>query len=485
MRNNHISHKKAHFIGIGGIGVSALVRYYLSRGWEVSGSDVNSSPLLRELKKEGVKVKIGHRKRNVSSSTDLVIYTQALPRDNPELKEARRQKIRTLTYPQALGRVTRDFTTIAIAGTHGKSTATALTALTLIEAKMDPTVIVGTKIPQLQGKNFRRGKSKYLVIEADEYKDAFLHYSPTAVLITNIDREHLDYFRDLNHIKRSFLKFISNLRPSNLTRFNLVRLRGGGILVLNKDSAPLFSLRNKIRIKIRIKFKPKIIWYSLREKALARKIKKHLKIPGEHNVSNALGVYKLARALGVREKDIFKAFSRYHGSWRRMEYRGRLAISDLRFAVPVYDDYAHHPTEIKATLAAFREKFPKAKIICVFQPHQRERLKKLFKEFTFAFDEANVLIILDIFKVRGRDPSTSSGQGGKFNSKKLAEAIERRKNGPRDTYLPKSSLLRDSITQNLLEFAIRDLRFASRGAVVVMMGAGDIVELTPRLVSRI
>src|SRR3989344_5145717 len=281
---------KVHLIGVGVIGVSALARYFLSQGWEVSGSDNTPSPLLQELKAEGVKIQIGHQKKNLNSETDLVIYTQATPSDNPELQEARKLRIRTLSYPKALGELTKEFTTITLAGTHGKSTTTALTALALLESKMDPTVIVGAKIPQLGGKNFRLGKSKYLVIEADEYKDAFLNYYPRAALITNLDREHLDYFKDLNHVKRSFRKFINNLDNN-------------GILVLNKDNTPLSSLGKQL--------KRKVIWYSLKEKVLAQKIKKHLRIYGEHNLSNALGVYKLAIALGIKEKDIFKAFSRY------------------------------------------------------------------------------------------------------------------------------------------------------------------------------
>ena len=462
---------KVHLIGVGGIGVSALARYFLSQGWEVSGSDNTPSPLLQELKAEGVKIQIGHQKKNLNSETDLVIYTQATPSDNPELQEARKLRIRTLSYPKALGELTKEFTTITLAGTHGKSTTTALTALALLESKMDPTVIVGAKIPQLGGKNFRLGKSKYLVIEADEYKDAFLNYYPRAALITNIDREHLDYFKDLNHIKRSFLKFIGNLGDN-------------GILVMNKDSSPLLSLRGRPHFAKATRGK-KIIWYSLKEKALAQKIKKHLRIPGEHNLSNALGVYKLARALGVKEKDILKAFSLYEGAWRRMEYRGNLKLSARGGSafdgkIPVYDDYAHHPTEIKATLSAFREKFPKMRIICVFQPHQAGRLKKLFKEFTTAFDEADALILLDIFKVKGREKIGVKSE--EIGSRKLAEAIRKRKGAPEKTiYLPKANSLRNSIIRNLFEIKNSKLKIHRPKAVIVMMGAGDIVNLTPRL----
>ena len=467
---------KVHLIGVGGIGVSALARYFLSQGWEVSGSDGSPSPLLRELKGEGAKIKIGHHKSNLDPKTDLVIYTQATLRDNPELREAKRLKVRTLSYPKALGELTKRFTTIALAGTHGKSTATALTALTLLQAKMDPTVVVGTKVSQLKGKNFRLGKSKYLVVEADEYKDAFLNYYPHAALITNIDREHLDYFKNLNRTKQSFLKFINNLESS-------------GVLVLNKDNSPLLSLKNQPRFAKATRGK-KIIWYSLKEKALTKRIKKHLRIPGEHNLSNALGVYKLAKALGIKEKDALKAFSRYHGAWRRMELRGNFLAPGHMSLVPIYDDYAHHPTEIKATLSAFQEKFPKAKTICVFQPHQAERLNKLFKEFASAFDAADTLILLDTFKVKGREKHGATSKEQRVNSKTLAEAVNKRKSGPKVIYLPRPSLLRNSI-QNLLKTG--NLKLPARGgsalggkihrpqAVVIMMGAGDIVDLTPRL----
>lgn len=446
---------KVHFIGVGGIGTSALARYFLSQSWEVSGSDNVSTPLLQELKTEGVKIQIGHHKKNLNSKVDLVIYTQATPLDNPELKEAKRLGIKYLSYPKALGELTKELTTIALAGTHGKSTTTALTALVFLESAMDPTIVVGAKIPRLGGKNFRLGKSKYLVIEADEYKDAFFHYYPRAALITNIDREHLDYFKNLNHIKRSFRKFIGNLDNN-------------GILVLNKDSAPLFSLGKQL--------KRDIIWYSLREKKLAQKIKRHLKIYGEHNLSNAVGVYKLAKALGVKEKNILTAFSKYHGAWRRMEFRGWYQQQGTKNKIPVYDDYAHHPTEIKATLHAFREKFPQSagwRIICVFQPHQAERLKKLFKEFSGAFDGADALILLDIFKVTGRERQATRDKEQGVNSKKLATAIRKRKGAPETIYLPHSNKLKSLVKSQITNHKSR--------SVVVMMGAGNIVDLTPKL----
>src|SRR3989344_1849478 len=221
-----------HFIGIGGIGVSALARYYLGRGFRVSGSDLSASPLLKELEREGAEVKVGHFKK-FDHQPDLVVYSQAIPDDDPELSLARELGISIKTYPQALGELTRQFKTVAVAGSHGKSTNTALLSLILVRAGLDPTVIIGTKLkefgPPAGGKNFHLGRSVILIIEADEYQDAFLNYSPTLILITNIDREHLDYAKHFGNVKKSFLKFISNLKED-------------GILVLNQDDPPLFSL---------------------------------------------------------------------------------------------------------------------------------------------------------------------------------------------------------------------------------------------------
>jgi len=457
---------KLYLIGLGGIGVSALARYYLAEGWEVSGWDTNPlSSLVRELKAEGVKIK-----KQLDRGADLVIYSQAVSPADPLLVEARARGLAVLSYPEALGKLTAAFKTLAVAGSHGKSTTTALLALTMIEAGFDPTVIVGTKLREFgssgrPSSNFRSGRSPYLVIEADEYKDAFLNYHPYAILITNIDREHLDYFKDLGQIKQSFQKFIASLF---LTDNDWRKERG--ILVLNKDSSPLLSLR----LASGGRGRPKIIWYSLKEeKKLAQKIKKHLKIPGEHNLANALGVYQLARALGLKENVILRAFSQYRGAWRRMEYRGRLKIKNSKSKIEVYDDYAHHPTEIKATLAAFRGKLPKAKIICVFQPHQADRLKKLFKEFVGAFDQADFLILLDVFRVSGREKEEADKSLG---SKELAAAIQKSKRGPRVAYLPRPGLLRHSINQALFEISNPESE-----AVVIMMGAGDIVDLTPKL----
>ncbi|MFH0712397.1 MAG: UDP-N-acetylmuramate--L-alanine ligase, partial [Candidatus Jorgensenbacteria bacterium] len=457
--------RTVHFIGVGGIGMSALARWFLAQKWAVSGSDITLSNLTQALQKEGVKVKIGHKKAYVSPEMGLLVYNQAIPASNPELREARRRGIPVLTYPEALGVLSREYKTIAVSGAHGKSTTTAFLSLVLTRAGFDPTVILGTLFREFAGKNFRAGKSEYLVIEADEWKASFLNYSPTYAIITNIDREHLDFYKNYSNVKKTFLKFISNIRED-------------GVLIANRDDKNLFALKRHIE-KIAKRKNFRVIWYgAIINYSAYRKIRTFLEVPGKHNVSNALAVYVLARALGIKEEVILKALGRYRGAWRRMEYRGKLRIANSKSPlaispVPVYDDYAHHPTEIKASLQAFREKFPKKEIICVFQPHQAHRTKNLFKEFISAFDLADYLILLPIYQVAGRDKSHKG-----YTSADLAKAIARSKNYKLKaknsvSYLPSPKKLKSLLNSR---FYFLD------SAVVIMMGAGDIVNYTSLLI---
>src|SRR3989339_225858 len=203
---------KVYFIGIGGIGVSALARYYLSRKDKVFGSDLAESEITKGLIKIGARVFIGkHRTKNVAKNTDLMIYSPAVNNDNPELKAARKLKIKCQSYPQSLGEITKGYFTIAVAGTHGKGTTTALISLILIKAGLDPTVIIGTKLKEFGDSNFRQGKSKYLVVEADEYKSSFLNYWPKIIVLTCLDKDHLDYFKNLNNIIKTFERFVKKL----------------------------------------------------------------------------------------------------------------------------------------------------------------------------------------------------------------------------------------------------------------------------------
>ncbi len=469
MSNKKAILKYIYFIGIGGIGISALARYFLASGSRISGSDASQSIITQELKKEGVEVKIGHKTNNVPRNITLAIHSAAIALDNnPEIKKIKKLgDIPIKSYAQAIGELTRDYKTIAITGSHGKSTTTALLALVLKDTHFDPTVIIGTKLKEFGGSNFRKGKSNYLILEADEYQESFLHYSPIAVIITNIDREHLDFFKNLNEIKKVFLKFINNIQLN-------------GILILNKDDKNLFNLRNKIQ-KIAKKNNLKMFWFGAQEKFksdIQEKLKKCLKVPGEHNFSNALAAYALSRAFKINSKIILNMLGKYRGAWRRMEYRGKLKnsiINGQKLIINsfVFDDYAHHPTEIKATLLGLRQKYPKSKIICVFQPHQAERLKLLFKEFSQSFYSADALILLSIYKVVGRDFFAS-----KYSSQKLAEIIKKRKTSPPVTYLKDFKNLPKTI-----KIILNSKSCALNSVVIVMMGAGDIYKHTNFLLS--
>jgi len=394
---------KIHFIGIKGIGVSALAGYYLAKGHKVSGSDLVLGP---------------HKAKNVSKDADLVVYSPAVQPDNPEIKQAKKLKIKIQSYPQALGELTKEYFTIAVSGTHGKSTTCAMISLILMKAGLDPTVIVGTKLKEFGNKNFRIGKSKYLVIEADEWQASFLNYWPKIIILTNIEREHLDYYRDLKHILRTYKKFISHLSED-------------GLLIDARE-------------------------YNLRQKE-AKKLRKILKIPGEHNIYNALAALNTARALGVSDKISFKALSEYKGAWRRFEEK-EFKIKNLK--LKIIHDYAHHPTEIKATLQAAREKFPNKEIWCIFQPHQYQRTFYLFNDFVRVFSKSLIdkLIITDIYDVAGREKKKIKE---KISSKELIKKIKKSEK----VYLPKEKI-KDYLKKNL-----------KGGEVVIIMGAGDVYKL--------
>ena len=410
-----------YFIGIGGIGVSALAKYYAAKGNRVTGSDLVQSEITDALKKLGITI----CRKSDFLHVDQVIYSPAVPKTNPELKKARKLGIPCLSYPEALGELTKQHYTIAVSGTHGKSTTCAMIGLILAKAGLDPTVIVGTKVKEFgpstnSGSNCRVGKSKYLVIEADEHFASFLHYWPKIIVITNIEPDHLDYYKTFKNLKKTFEKFVSHLPKE-------------GILIKNEN----------------IKKK---------NEKLQSKIKNILKVPGEHNEDNALAALAVARTLKIPDKVSFKALSEFKGTWRRFE------IFNLKKPVSytLVSDYGHHPTEIKATIQAARQKWPKKKIWLVYQPHQYQRTHYLFKEFVQTLSKIPVdkLILLDIYDVPGRE---GEGFRKKVSSKKLASKIE-------------GALY----VKNAKQYLTKNLQ---GGEIVIVMGAGDIYNLIVQLVN--
>lgn len=450
--------RSVHFIGIGGIGVSALARWFLAENWSVSGSDLEASALTAELAKEGALVKIGAFKR-IPGRPALVVYSSAISPTSGsylEFLDAERRGMRLFSYPQMVGELSRRYETIAVAGAHGKSTTTGIVSLILSSLGLDPTVLIGTKLRELEGRNFRAGNSRYLILEADEYARAFLNYSPAYLIVTNIDREHLDIYKNLMDIKRTFLQLFSRVLP-------------GGALILNADDENLTIMKPDIE-KIAARNRVRIFWYS-RETRRAKKVKMALQIPGQHNISDAVAAFTLAtKIFHLPEDAVLRAIGRYKGSWRRYEYKGAYRAGGIGYQV--FDDYAHHPTEIQATLSAFREKFPFTTIICVFQPHQAERLKRLFQDFSRSFKDTDVLILLPAYHVAGREQLESQ-----YTAQALAAAVAKR--NPRKVVLYQEDPA--LISRTIIRDAFVKAGGNNEDAVVVMMGAGTIVNYTPLL----
>jgi len=439
---------KIHLIGIGGIGVSALAQYYLSKGHEVSGSDLVASEITGFLKEKGIKIFIGNLAENIKQDINLVVHSPAVKSDNPEYKKAKELNIKTQSYPEALGDLTKEYCTIAVAGAHGKSTTTAMVALILTKAGLDPTVIVGTKLKEFGGSNFRAGKGRFLVIEACEYDSSFLSYSPKIIVVTNVDKEHLDYFKTFENVKKAFADFI-------------MRLPAGGVLVCNKDDK-----NSKFNVK-NVKFTK--IDYSVKQKEV-KKIREILKVPGMHNVSNALAALQVARAIGIPDIISVKALSEFTGTWRRFEVKENKVGNNN---ITIVSDYAHHPNEILATLKSVREKYPNKKLWCVFQPHQHQRTYYLFNDFVETFRKVPIdkIIITDIYDVAGREIPTSSRTHDEIGAKikeVSSEKLVKKINKKHISYLPMDQL------EEFIKTNIKD------GQVLVIMGAGDIYKLVDR-----
>ena len=499
---------RIHFIGIGGIGISALAQYYLKTDHKVSGSDLASSETTDLLKKMGAKVFIGaHQISNLKNQSfdklridpersrtdqiskrqiknqklpDLVIYSPAVTKDNPELKEAykiqdARYKIQVLSYPEALGELTKQFFTIAVSGSHGKSTTTALISVILMRAGLDPTVIIGTKLRELGNNNFRFGgfpkseilnlKSKILVIESDEYKSSFLHYWPKIIVLTNLEYEHPDYFKNFRHYLRVFKKYLNHLKPAkSLQRTGLCKFKNG-IIVANKDDK---NVTNMTMVR-QAHHKNVILYYSSKQPE-AKKIREILKIPGEHNVSNALAALTVARKLKIPDKTTFKALSEYKGAWRRFEIieaKLREYQSEKTQNITIISDYGHHPTQVKATIQAARERYPKQKIWIIYQPHQYLRTYYLFNDYVRAFDEADEVVLTEIYAVSGREDKKIMA---KLSSKQLVEAVKKRVKAKK---MQKKGHFVENY-QDVPEFLKSRVK---NGDVVIVMGAGDIYKI--------
>src|SRR3989344_3674950 len=451
-----------HFIGIGGIGVSALAKYYLKKGWRVSGCDLARSEITDQLKKMGAHIRIGDTSKidtciKLRDQYSQIVYSPAVPKNHPERAAARKQGIHELSYPQALGELTRSHCTIAISGTHGKSTTTSMIGLLLEKAGLDPTVIVGTKLKEFGNSNCRVGKSEFLhkgkpvlVIEADEHFASFMNYWPDMIVLTTIEADHLDYYKNIENILRSFQAYVSKL-PED------------GIIVANKDD------KNVVRVASSSK---RDIQYYSSKWAAARELRKIMQVPGEYNVANAHAALTVARALLVSDATSYAALAAFQGTWRRFE------TFALQNPVPytLVSDYGYHPTEVRVTVEAARAKWPQSKLWLVFQPHQYQRTYYFFRDFANILARLPVdkLILADIYDVPGGEVVDITD---KVSSEKLAHEIQKRKGkklAATVLWIPALNKIYDHLLETL-----------EGGAVVMVMGAGSIYDLAVRLTGEL
>lgn len=435
-------------IGIGGIGVSALARLLHSEEKQVSGSDMNVSELTKQLQEEGIVVSYTQDGSALPTETDLVIFSDAVPEDHPERQKAKETGITQISYFQAVGEYAQQFdTVIAVAGTHGKSTTTAMLANILVEAGKNPTAIVGSLVTEFDRTNYRKGGKELFIVEACEHQAHFLHIVPDIVVITNVEADHLDYYSGIDHIVETFQQFIDQM-PETAT------------VILNGDDEYTMQLTSGNRNTISFGFAQGTGIHArdleIKEQAQSFIVDDTifvLDIPGDFNVSNALGAITVARELEVDDDIIRESIASFNGVWRRFEVLGlyRKAI--------IVSDYAHHPTEIRKTIHAARGFYPDCRIVVAFQPHQRERTQALFQEFVEALATADLLILQEIFDVAGREDEENT-----INAQTLIDAIE--ETGQFPIYSPNAEVTIDTI-DDVLE----------KNDVVLIMGAGDIYKI--------
>ncbi len=441
--------KKVHFIGIGGVSMSGLAAVLLNAGYKVSGSDFKDSNILNTLKSHGAEIYIGHRADNLRN-VDLVVYTAAIPSDNPELVEARDKNIDLMDRAEFLGQIMKGHKyNVAVAGTHGKTTTTSMVSHIALSANLDPTILVGGNLDAING-NFKVGNSEYFITEACEYKQSFLRFFPYVGIILNIDADHLDFYRDLNHIKETFKEFINiipedghaivNIDDKNVRdvldnpKCNVVTygINEGDVtaknLVCDEKGAYTFDAYNKDKCLGTIS----------------------LSVPGLHNVSNALSAVALGIIFNIPFDKVQDGLLAFHGAHKRFEYKG------VKNGITVIDDYAHHPVEIKATLSTAK-KIKHNKIYCVFQPHTYTRTKTLFEDFTTCFNDADELVLMDIYAAREKDT-------GLVSSDELGDAI-------RTLGVKCTNVHSHEEALNYVKSKLQD------GDLLLTVGAGDVVKV--------
>ena len=427
--------------------MSGLAAILLNSGFKVSGSDFKNSNIVEKLRSEGAEIYIGHKKENIKN-VDLVVYTAAIPSDNPEILEAKAQNIKLMDRAEFLGQIMKGHKyNVAISGTHGKTTCTSMLSYITLEGNLDPTILVGGELDAING-NFKIGNSEYFLTEACEYKRSFLSFFPYIGVILNVDADHLDYYKDIDEIEDTFLKF-STLIPkdgylvgyANDPRVkNILRKAECNVLSYGFEDADITAkniIFNKNGCATFDVFKNNTALFNLT-----------LNVPGKHNILNALASICVSIIFDISYKDITSGLSKCKGAHKRFEYKGELN------GVTVIDDYAHHPTEITATLSTAKQ-IHHNKMYCVFQPHTYTRTKALFNEFTKCFSDTDELILMDIYAAREKDT-------GLVSSDELGDAI--RKAGIKCTNVHSHDEALSYVKSKL-----------TNGDLLLTVGAGDVV----------
>ncbi|HHY77917.1 MAG TPA: UDP-N-acetylmuramate--L-alanine ligase [Clostridiales bacterium] len=450
--------KTVHFIGIGGISMSGLAQILLTRGYKVQGSDIQYSSLIEKLEKNGAVVNIPHNAANVHGA-DLVIYTSAVKDDNPEIIEAKKLNIPLMDRATLLGEVMKEYSyRIAVAGCHGKTTSTSMISIIFKNAGLDPTILLGGELDSIGG-NVRIGDGQYFITEACEYMENFLKFYPFYGVILNIDEDHLDYFKDIEHIKETFIKFVKLIPQEGCLAVCADNKNAMDVIPYAKCSIVTFGIDNDADYMAKdIEFNdlghPSFKVYKKGQCIGSCK----LQIPGQHNILNALSAYAVSDFFGISSDVVSKSLMEFKGTHRRFDILGTVNN------ITVVDDYAHHPTEIKATLAAAK-KFPHNKLWCIFQPHTYTRTKLLFNEFASSFKEADYVIITDIYAAREKDT-------GEIHSKDLVEEANRIKNNA--IYMKEFHDIAEYVSKN-----------AKAGDMVLTVGAGSITKLGPMILEKL
>lgn len=445
--------KKIHFIGIGGIGMSGIAEYLVKKGFVVSGSDSTSTGLTDRLSDLDVKIFSGHKEENLSDDTDLVVYSAAIKEDNPELAKAIKFGIKSVKRAKMLGEIVNDDFLIAVSGTHGKTSTTAMIAKILIDCDLDPTIFVGGTIDFLEGGNSRIGKGKFAVVEADEYDRSFLTLKPDIAIVTNIDLDHTDIYKDLDDLKNTFKKFIDGGKENvKVVGFgddrNIIDL----LKYVNKTCITYGFGKHNDFIIDESYLKDSLIRYEMNDRFI------DLSVPGRHNVLNSAAAYISGNIIGLESEKMIRSLKSFFGVNRRLELKYEKEIK-------VYDDYAHHPTEIEYSFFAIKE-IAKSRVITVFQPHTYTRTRDFYEGFAKALKDNDITILVDLYPAREKAIEGVSTELIYDKMKFISNNI---------VYYEKS--FSDVITK-LDEVVKKD-------DIVIFQGAGDITNLCNMYVNKL